>query len=341
MSDVSTSNNQPQYTLDRNGLVNTLEGDPWGATIPQLRSRLLPIQPHDKVPFKVRDGGPRFKGRGPVSHAQVDRWNDRLGPCNWAIRTGSLGGALDHLTVLDVDRPELFPEDVWSAWAVLTSRGWHLYGAAAARSGVRPWGEIKADGGFVIAPGATHHTGALYEPMPGFGVGDQLPLFPAAVVLDNLTEAPPEPRPKGGRPEAVAPAQGRVDVPVGHRDNALFLAVLRAAQREPVLRGDGERLAALARWHGEVLTQPLPGRDLDRIGRQVAEYSAAWSEPTERFSATQSRRGVVSGKARQAALAPRNAAIRAGHEAGFSRADLAGLFGVSVWTVGRVVGTKT
>lgn len=336
MSDVSTSNNQPQYTLDRNGLVNTLEGDPWGATIPQLRSRLLPIQPHDKVPFKVVDGGPRFKGRGPVSHAQVDRWNDRLGPCNWAVRTGDLGDGRD-LTVLDVDRPYLFPEDLWSTWAVATARGYHLYGGGATRCGVRPWGEIKGAGGFVLAPGSTHHTGAIYEALPGFGHGDQLPLFPA----DVLDDSPPESRPEAGRTVAVSSTQTRNDVPVGVRNLTVFRAVLRAAGHERDLRGDGNRLAALARWHGEVLTQSLPGRELDAIGRSVARMSAAWSEPTDRFRAAQARRGKASGKARRSAVADRNKSIRAGHAVGFSRAELARWHKCSVWTVGRVLGTKS
>ena len=154
------------------------------------------------IPIAYRDKRPRvpswreFQDRLPTAD-EVRRWfASRL--TNLAIITGWRG-----LVVLDFDQRPLY--DLWRAWAtatapavtnsytVRTSRGVHVYYYIAEPVQTMRAGtiDIKAAGGYVLAPPSIHPSGAAYEvitPAAIMRVDRLADLLPPA-----LLEQPPAP----------------------------------------------------------------------------------------------------------------------------------------------------
>ena len=144
-----------------------------------------------------------------------------------AIRTGTAAG----LAVVDIDPRnggQLDPALMTPTAAVATGGGgWHLYyrhpggpllAALSGRAGV----DIKADGGYVVAPPSVHPgTGRAYRWANGRGVAEMPPALAAALTPPPAAAAPPN------RPAPLRGAGGISSPP------ALLAALLRAVETAP------------------------------------------------------------------------------------------------------------
>ena len=108
---------------------------------------------------------------------QVTAWWERWPDANIGLVTGSAAG----LVVLDVDgeagREALRGRAIPVTQVVETARGWHYYfaypdRAVRSRVGVLEHVDIRADGGYVIAAGSFHESGARYRYTSGLGPSD-------------------------------------------------------------------------------------------------------------------------------------------------------------------------
>ena len=275
--------------------VNLLDAIP--AT---LHSRLIPLAPRSKVPPKRF----RWRDRAPATWIDLDSWMFDYPGCNWGIRTGDIGDGSGSLVVLDIDRPTLAPAFVSGAstWRVVTAKGSHNYLTAAnpVKSRREPWGDLKATGGYVVAPYSLHPDGlTVYTPADGWGIG-QLPLFDASIFdapapsqigqtttntvvggewcgdQDGLGYGTTWPKAKPERP--------------GKRNATLLTMLLTLAGRNPTIRGDAARLTGAAHWYNRHFQPPLPDGEVRAVASQVVGYSAKWCGPTADFSERQRER---------------------------------------------------
>jgi P4 family phage/plasmid primase-like protien len=103
---------------------------------------------------------------------QVRQWASR--PSNIGIATGAVSGLL----VLDLDSADAIEEaerrGIPDTVTVRTAKGRHVYfrhpgGTIGNRAGLLPGWDIRGDGGYVVAPGSVHESGATYgwEHPPG------------------------------------------------------------------------------------------------------------------------------------------------------------------------------
>jgi Bifunctional DNA primase/polymerase, N-terminal/Domain of unknown function (DUF927) len=129
----------------------------------------IPLEPGDKLPFKLRDGArvPWADLAAPSSRDVIKFW-DAFPDANVGIVCGPSG-----LHVVDID-----DEDAWSevladegieetaTLTVRTGRGRHLYyQAPQERLGNRRLAlgvDTRGEGGYVVAPGSSHSSGAKY-----------------------------------------------------------------------------------------------------------------------------------------------------------------------------------
>lgn len=97
---------------------------------------------------------------------QVEQWARR--PSNVAICTGTASG----IVVLDLDSDEAIREaeqlGLPKTVTVKTGKGHHVFfrhpgGTIKNRAGIFPGADIRGDGGYVIAPGSEHPSGARYS----------------------------------------------------------------------------------------------------------------------------------------------------------------------------------
>jgi hypothetical protein len=75
-------------------------------------------------------------------------------------------GAVSSVVVLDVDKPDFFKHPVPDTLTAKTSRGHHYYfkhPGFEVRTTHLGFGELKGDGGLVIAPPSVHPDGSEYE----------------------------------------------------------------------------------------------------------------------------------------------------------------------------------
>lgn len=127
---------------------------------------VFPCKPRDKTPL-TRTG---FKS-ATTDPKQIHRWWSKWPDANIGIATGEKSGLL----VVDIDSAQgigALREIVGCALAstpvVETGRGWHLYFAMPAErlrcSSDKARGlDIRANGGYVLAPPSVHPTGAVYR----------------------------------------------------------------------------------------------------------------------------------------------------------------------------------
>jgi putative DNA primase/helicase len=102
----------------------------------------------------------------------IRAWWQKWPLANIAIATGKVSG----IVVIDIDSRHsadsfkaLFPGiDFKSIPTVTTGRGWHLYfrhpgGTVPSRQGIFPGVDVKADGGYILAPPSIHRSGRFYR----------------------------------------------------------------------------------------------------------------------------------------------------------------------------------
>ncbi len=164
------------------------------------------------------------------------------GPRNLGLDCGKSG-----LLVIDEDTPGAFGQYARSTGEVLpvtftvtTGKGRHIYfrqppgtplsnrtGALSGR-GI----DVRGRGGYVVAPGSVHHTGAIYTPAEA-----ATPAAPAPGWLIAALCSPPRGRTRSGAPIQGSP-HGRLrgavrivlDATPGERNNRLHWAACRAAE---------------------------------------------------------------------------------------------------------------
>lgn len=157
-----------------------------------------PLRPGDKVPASPH--GCRDATTDPV---QIREWWRTARDANAGIATGQASG----VWVLDIDGDagraslaELEAEHgpLPRTLTVRTARGFHLYwrvpeGVSVRNgAGIRDGLDVRGDGGYVVAPGSRHPSGALYEwAEPGADAVDA----PAWLLELATRKAPPAPRP--------------------------------------------------------------------------------------------------------------------------------------------------
>jgi len=142
----------------------------------ELGFALIPLNPYekkdkDKAKEPLWDLLPRVKGKRcwrplilrPATAPEVHDWLDRYPNMNLGIITGEASG----IVVLDVDKPAKLPKGfrIPATPTVRTSRGWHYYLAidGPVKSKVLPYGELKGEGSYVVAPPSVHPSGRRYE----------------------------------------------------------------------------------------------------------------------------------------------------------------------------------
>jgi bifunctional DNA primase/polymerase-like protein len=158
---------------------------------------LLPLSPGIKTPhirpleqmYGAPPGWKRFQEQAP-SKTEIERWYQLDPDTGIGIVTGLVSG----LAVADYDSgpiPEL------ATPTVQTRRGAHLYFGTdeATRTRRFPQGDLKADGGYVLAPSTRLNDGTRYQWLPSQSV-DELPLLPLdaiAMLFGPQTHVQPAP----------------------------------------------------------------------------------------------------------------------------------------------------
>jgi hypothetical protein len=133
---------------------------------------VIPLQPRGKrphfslLPIRVDDTDhPKriwepYQARLPTEDEVITRW--QLCPdANIGIVTGTVSGII----VLDLDGPEVAQHrEIPTTPISLTGNGLHIFFRhSGARSFRRPGMDLKADGGYVVAPPSVHPSGRRYE----------------------------------------------------------------------------------------------------------------------------------------------------------------------------------
>jgi Bifunctional DNA primase/polymerase, N-terminal len=186
---------------------------------------VFPCKPRGKEPMVA--GG--FKA-ATCDEAQIRDWWTRWPEANIAIATGAMSGVL----VVDVDDAEgaLLLIDLTKQFGALpmtlqakTGKGVHLYFALPDGCGRVPSSkgdglDIRADGGYVLAPGSIHPSGARYEWVDGIDARAEAPAWLIEFAQDRKAflkaaglaskSGALSPRPNGERRPAgsSAPANG-------------------------------------------------------------------------------------------------------------------------------------
>lgn len=131
-----------------------------------LGLNVLPVAPRGKAPHSLllpldAAGEPSWAeyARRAASDAELRSWFETDPECNLGIMTGS---ASNGVVVADFDRdgPGVPPTAM-----VRTHGGRHAYFTSkiALQSGPQPWGDFKAEGGYVVAPPSVHPEGTPYR----------------------------------------------------------------------------------------------------------------------------------------------------------------------------------
>lgn len=200
------------------------------------------------------------------SREQMEAWNATYPDCNWAVVCGSVSS----LAVFDSDSPEA---EEWrrlhvnsSPVRVKTSHGWHWWfrypedGLSNAnlrfRDGVAA--DVKAEGGYVVAPQSVHPDGTVYELdfmdgatdfecLPDLIISSGIDL--SDVRLDNV-QAKHAPVPEGGRDNFLASYAG-----------SLFAKGLDQT----------EVLALTKQKNAEMCVPPQPLKDVVRVVESICK----------------------------------------------------------------------
>jgi len=232
---------------------------------------VLPCRPRGKAPLTARGVLDATRDQERIKH-----WWRAAPRANVGIRTGVESG----LIVVDVDPRGGGDEGLWeleqrytrlppTAEALTGGGGRHLYfehpggrvrcaTALGGYSGV----DLKADGGYVVAPPSLHASGRRYTWEVNSAVGD-VPLAPAPAWLVNLANGGP-----GGRGGA-----GTLPAGIKEGERNTLLASLAGSLRR---RGASEEaiLAALRVENEMRCRPPLGAREVAAIARSICRYPA-------------------------------------------------------------------
>jgi putative DNA primase/helicase len=234
---------------------------------------VIPLQPRDKKPALLSWKAYQAKHAGV---AEVKRW--AASGNNIGIVTGSISGLL----VLDLDNATAIAEaerlGLPDTVIASTAKGRHHYfrhpgDKVKNRAGIIPGADIRADGGFVVAPGSTHPSGVLYEWIIAPD-GSQLAEAPAWLI--DLLAAPASPmpphRPQEARSARWTPAAGdcsRYGLAALERESDAIRRAYKGEQ-EKTLNTAALRIGALVA--GNELSVSTARVNLIRAGMCMANY---------------------------------------------------------------------
>jgi hypothetical protein len=252
--------------------------------VPRPRPNVPPGQPGDgKVPaIAWRD----YQDRLPTEE-EVRNWFSGV-PMNVAIITGTVSGVV----VIDADDPAALrwctQRLPYTPWQTRTSRGFHLWyahpgiripnRARLETGGGRLAIDVRGDGGYVIAPGSIHASGAIYE--CGGDWSEPLAALPRLWpgwlqrAARPVPSRPNLPRPSGDvveRARRYLAAVPRPEIGLGSDAGTLYAAcrLVRGFQL-----GAAEAEALLWEWAGN-----RPGWTREWIARKVLHAERYGSEP--------------------------------------------------------------
>lgn len=250
----------------------------------RLGFALLPLYlggkaPHGEILEAVHGHrGWRHLAEDPADDDQIKSWFG-VGPeLNLGILTGKPSG---DLVVFDFDEgAEYHPPTP----VVSTARGLHVYlkGSGGERSGPIPGGDVKANGGYVVAPGSLHESTARYTWLIG---PEELGFAPldSAPRLAALLSRPVAPiRAIGGKdtransavsallrdPDALARALPLLSIPPTALSGKSFRCVLPGHQEKSPSASLNPQTLAYTDWHSR------DGRDTYSWGEIYASQAA-------------------------------------------------------------------
>jgi P4 family phage/plasmid primase-like protien len=196
--------------------------------------------------FPVEHGGKKPAGawkqyqaaRPPIE--LVQQWASV--PRNVGIATGAVSG----IVVLDLDSDDAVQEaerrGLPDTITARTAKGRHVYfrhpgGEIGNRAGVLPGWDIRGDGGYIVAPGSLHPSGALYawDNSPGLFELADMPAWLVELLTRPEAPAPDNVRSiRTGNTWADAALRGEIAdlmaAPAGRRNAALNTAAMKLAQ---------------------------------------------------------------------------------------------------------------
>lgn len=239
-------------------------------------------------------------GRGSCSHAgkhprtrnghkaatsdlnTITEWLQRWPQSNWGIATGAASGVL----VLDIDPRNGGDESLRQLVAqygelpetpeIATGGGGrHFYfrhpgPLVRSRANLCPGIDIKADGGYVVAPGSLHASGQRYSEVVALG---EIDFAAVPSWLTSLIEGGNDPlRHQAHGTPAAASCDG---VPEGGRNN--FLASQAGAMRRRGMSEDAIASALLVE-NNDRCKPPLPDHEVRAIAASISRYEPAASQ---------------------------------------------------------------
>jgi RecA-family ATPase len=221
---------------------------------------VFPLRPREKTPSTshgVKDAT--------LEGGKAHRWWTSRPDANVAVATGAVSGVV----VLDVDGDEglaslheLLREhgvNLPKTPCASTGKGMHLYfrhpgGSVGNRVGIRPGLDLRADGGYVVAPPSVHPSGDTYK----WVVGLDTPFAKLPAYIETIAEP------------AVPHETDEGIVPEGRRNDAAFrdaAGMRRRGMSAPAI------LAALTADNGHRYAPPLEDEELRHIVASVMRYS--------------------------------------------------------------------
>ncbi|MGB9905207.1 MAG: bifunctional DNA primase/polymerase, partial [Desulfotomaculales bacterium] len=162
---------------------------------------IIPLRPRDKRP--ILSSWSDYQSRQAIEE-EIREWWDRWPDANIGLVTGAVSG----LIVLDLDGPEAVEltkrQGVPPTVVASTGKGWHVYFAhpghnvknAASLGGVKGL-DVRADGGYVVAPPSVHPSGRIYRWAKGRSPDDLLlapcPEWLLELLMNRTQSTNPEP----------------------------------------------------------------------------------------------------------------------------------------------------
>lgn len=227
--------------------------------------KVFPLKPRDKTPL----AGGHGVLDATTDEAQITQWWTTNPAANIGLATGVANGII----VVDEDpRNGGSADDFPDTLVVSTGGGRHFYYSidrAIRGTVIRPGIDLKADGGYVVAPPSIHPNGNTYA------IIHQRPMAPFP---ENLFQkAPPDLQAATGGPD-------KESVPQGTRNS--FLASLGGSMRAKGCSYETIH-AALQAENTARCSPPLSFVEVERIAKSAARYSTALSLSLVRASTVQ------------------------------------------------------
>ena len=223
------------------------------------------------IPLKARDKRPAISSwkeyqtrRATVE--EVTSWFG--GAAGEKLNIGLVTGAVSGLVVIDADDADAdayVSQNYPTPIRTKTSHGrhhWFAHPAHEVRNGAKLKGralDVRADGGYVVAPGSVHPDGSVYLEEGDWSLLADCPVFQASWLGEKVQPLL--------RPVEVADAQLRNFInaipgaPEGKRDSEAFRVACKLVRDKDL--GPDRALEYLRLWN-EKCTPPLPDADLQR-----------------------------------------------------------------------------